>query len=131
MGFGGKTGNSVSALRTQVGVGLASAKPAARPQQPDLRPPPPRPKAKDMADEQAERAEKMAQLQHETSLLTRGPKNNRTKEYKEKKKGGLVLQILLVIIVAGGVAVALDPQLLAQVTAMVDWEALKAKVGLN
>jgi len=131
MGFGAKTGNSVSALRAQVGVGPASAKPPARPQQSDPRPPPPRPKAKDMADEQAARAEKMAQAQHETSLLTRGPKNNRTKEYKEKKKGGLLLQLLLVVIVAAGVAVALDPQLLAQVTAMVDWEALKDRLGLN
>jgi hypothetical protein len=133
MGFGAKSDNSVAALRARVGVGPA-ANPAPRAQQPELRPPPPRPAGKDMSDELAAKAEKIAQLQHETSLLKRGPQNDRSKPHKEKKKGGLLIQLLFVIVVAGGVAVALDPQLASQAMALVDsvdWEALKAKVGLN
>jgi hypothetical protein len=133
MGFGAKPGNnSVAALRERAGFG--PAKPAARVQPPELRPPPPRPSGKDMSDEQAAKAERIAQLQHETSLLKRAPENDRTKAYKGKKKGGILIQLLLVMVVAGGVAVALDPQLMSQAQAMVDsidWEDIKTRVGLN
>jgi hypothetical protein len=133
MGFGAKSDNSVAALRARAGMGPA-AKPAARAPQPELRPPPPRPPGKDLSDELAAKAERTAQLQHETSLLKREPQNDRTKAHKGKKKGGILIQLLLVMVVAGGVAVALDPQLMTQAQAMVDsidWEAIKSKVGLN
>ena len=84
-----------------------------------------------MSDELAAKAERLSQLQHETSLLSRKPANDRTKAHKEKKKGGLLLQLLLVIAVAAGVAVALDPQLMDQAMAMVDWEALKTTIALR
>jgi hypothetical protein len=132
MGFGAKQGNTgVAALRAQVGVGAARAKPSSRAQQPDLRPPPPRPPAKDMSDDLAAKAERLSQLQHETSLLKREPRNDRSKDYQEKKKGGLIIQLLLVILLAAGVTVALDPELSSRLMAMVDWEEVKFRLGLN
>ena len=131
MGFGAKSDNNVAALRARVGVGPASSKPSARPKEPELRAPPPRPAAKDNSDELAAKAEKIAQQQHETPLLKREPKNDRAKEYTEKKKGGMLIQVLLVMIIAGGVAVALDPQLLSQVQTLIHWEEIKYKLGLD
>jgi hypothetical protein len=130
MGFGAKSGNRMQALRAEAGLAPPPAK-AARAAQPELRAPPPRPQGKDISDELAAKAERLSQLQHETSLLSKKPRNDRAKDRKEKKKGGLYFQLLLVIVIAAGVAVALDPQLMDQAMAMVDWEALKATVGLN
>lgn len=85
-----------------------------KPQQ-DLKPPKPRKQSKqETADERAEKAERQAHAQHTTSLLKDG---NSKKPYVRKgerpeKKGGLFFQLILVMIVAVGVAVAIDPSLI-------------------
>jgi hypothetical protein len=56
-------------------------------------------------------------LQHTTSLLKGGKSAKsyvRIGERAEKKSGGLLLQLILVMGVAGGVAYALDPSLVPQ-----------------
>jgi hypothetical protein len=73
--------------------------------------PPRRATKRETDEERALKAEKQAQLQHTTSLLKGG---NSKKPYvrpgeRETRKGGLFGQLLLVMIVAGGVAYALDP----------------------
>jgi hypothetical protein len=82
-------------------------------------PKPPKPrKQKPMRDSEEERAlkaEKVAMAQHTTSLLNGG--KNAGKNYKRPGElaerrggaGGFVLQLILVLGVAGGVAYALDP----------------------
>lgn len=84
--------------------------------------------AKDRRDLQAEKAERLAQIHHTTSLLKSRPKNNRAKEFKEPKKGGLMLQLLLVLAVAGGVAVALDPTVLPREVRTLDWDGMTYQV---
>lgn len=79
----------------------------------------------DRREEQMAKAERLSQLHHSTSLLRSGPKNSRVKAYKEKKKPGLLLQLLLVMLIAAGVAVALDPSLLPQEIRDLDWQSLK------
>lgn len=106
---GGKQQMGVKDLRAQFG-----AKPV-RARQPDLRAPPPRPPQKDRSDELAEKAEKMAQIHHQTSLLSRNPKNDRSKPHKEKKKSGILLQLLIVMMLAGGVAYLMDPSIAANI----------------
>ena len=68
-------------------------------------------------EERMLKAEKAAMAQHTTSLLKGG---NTGKAYlrpaeraqrAEERKGGLVWQLLLVLILVGGVAYALDPTL--------------------
>lgn len=84
--------------------------------------------AKDRRDLQAEKAERLAQVHHTTSLLKSKPQNNRAKEFKEPKKGGLMLQLVLVIVVAGGVAVALDPNILPREVRTLDWDGMTYQV---
>jgi hypothetical protein len=81
------------------------------------KPPKPRkPPKRESEDERAARAEKQAMAQHTTSLLKGG---NSKKPYlrpgerlEKKSSGGLFLQLALVMIVAGGVALALDPSII-------------------
>lgn len=65
-------------------------------------------------EERAIKAEKLALAQHTTSLLKGGNSRKpylRPGERAERKSGGLFAQLLLVAIIAGGVAYALDPTL--------------------
>ncbi len=113
---GNSGGNGVAALRERMRAssGKASSVP----------PPPPKKRAKhetvDARDERAERAERMALAQHQTPLLTKLPKNDRFKPSVKKGGPSLVLQLFLVMVVAGGVAVALDPTLMAQVRSFLE-----------
>lgn len=83
----------------------------------DAPPKPPKPKKapkRETEEERAIKAEKQALAQHTTSLLKGG---NSKKPYlrpgeRPERKGGLFAQVLLVIILAGGVAYALDPSIL-------------------
>ena len=69
-------------------------------------------------DARAARAERVAQAQHTTSLLKGGKsakgyeRPGEKLERSERRKGWLFFQLVLVIVVAGGVAYALDPTLL-------------------
>jgi hypothetical protein len=84
----------------------------------------------DMLDARMEKAERVSQVQHTTSLLKSKPKNNRALEYKEKKKSGLVLQLVLVVAVAGAVTIALDPTILPREVRTLDWDGMKYQVEL-
>lgn len=79
------------------------------------KPPKPRkPVKRDTEEERALKAERQAQAQHTTSLLAggRSSKNyKRPSEKAERKGGGLFFQLLLVMVIAGGVAYALDPSI--------------------
>jgi hypothetical protein len=83
----------------------------------DVRKPPKPRKAvkRESEEERALKAERQAMAQHTTSLLAGG---NSKKPYKrpgereERKSGGLFFQIILVMLFAGGVAVALDPSII-------------------
>jgi hypothetical protein len=128
------SGNSVTALRAQIqakpvrGVKLPSHKIPA---------PPPPPKAKkqkqqaapDKRDEQAERAERLAQQSHSTSLLK--GKKVKTLYKEEKPKGGtwsFMIQLGFVIALFGGGAyIAADPSVLEQIP----WEEIKQKLKLD
>lgn len=80
-------------------------------------PKPPKPRKapkRESEEERAIKAEKAALAQHTTSLLKGGNSKKpylRPGERAERKSGGLFAQLLLVIIIAGGVAYALDPTL--------------------
>ncbi|HEX5006639.1 MAG TPA: hypothetical protein VFV70_05970, partial [Hyphomonadaceae bacterium] len=106
-GFG-KQGTSVTALREQMRAVAQKNNP----------PPPPKKKGKgqeleDIRDKAAEAAERKSLVQHQTSLLSKQPKNSRLKAVEEKKPGiPFVVQITLVLLVVGGAAVALDPTLM-------------------
>lgn len=77
------------------------------------RPPKPGKGVKRETDEdRAIKAEKQAMLQHTTSLLSDGNSKKpyvRPGERAECKSGGLLFQLVLVLVVVGGVAYALDP----------------------
>jgi hypothetical protein len=94
----------------RAGLRAANAKP-----RPEMKPPKPRKQAKqESIDERAEKAERQAHAQHTTSLLKGG---NSRKPYVRKgerpeKKGGLFFQLILVMIIAVGIAVAIDPSLI-------------------
>lgn len=105
--FGG-TGqkNRIADLRAQVNSTSADA----------LKPPKPRKAVKrESEEERALKAERQAMAQHKTSLLAGG---NSKKPYKrpgereERKSGGLFFQLVLVMVVAGGIALALDPSII-------------------
>ncbi len=104
---GGSKQMGVKDLRAQFGT--SGGKPMRVPA--EVKAPPPRPKQKDRSDELAEKAEKMAQIHHQTSLLSRNPKNDRSKPHKEKKKTGILLQLLVVVMLAGGGAYLVDPSI--------------------
>lgn len=108
---GGSKQMGVKDFRAQFGT--PGGKPVRA--QPEMKAPAPRPKQKDRADELAEKAEKMAQLHHQTSLLSRNPKNDRSKPFKEKKKMGILLQLLIVVALAGGGAYVMDPTLASNI----------------
>jgi hypothetical protein len=105
-------------------------------------PPPPPPKKRkaveveDIRDKAAERAERMSMAQHQTSLLTREPKNTRANAREAPKKGmSFIVQLLAVLVVAGGVAFALDPSLMAYLQPYIDQlephiQSLREMVGL-
>lgn len=128
------SGTSVTALRAQM-----QAKPVKGAKLPhhkiEAPPPPPKPKkqkqseAKDKRDEAAEKAERLAQLSHSTSLL----KGKRVKTlYKEDKpKGGTVsfmIQLVFVLAVCGvGAYIAADPSVLDQIP----WDEIKYKLKLD
>lgn len=71
-------------------------------------------------EERMLKAEKAAMAQHTTSLLKGGNSNKpylrpaERAQRAEERKGGLVWQLVLVVIVVGGVAYALDPTLVPQ-----------------
>lgn len=83
------------------------------------KPPKPRKAPKrESEDERAAKAEKLAHVQHTTSLL-KGGKSARNYERPGEKaermgrrQGGLFFQLVLVIVAAGGIAYALDPTIL-------------------
>lgn len=83
----------------------------------DAPPEPPKPRKaikRESEEERALKAEKQALAQHTTSLLAGGKsaKNyKRPAERAERKSGGLIWQLLLVMIVVGGGAYLLDPTL--------------------
>ena len=63
-------------------------------------------------EDRAIKAEKQALAQHTTSLLAGGNSRKpyvRPGERAERKSGGLFFQLLLVLVVVGGAAYALDP----------------------
>ncbi|MEQ1782342.1 MAG: hypothetical protein ABMA14_13340 [Hyphomonadaceae bacterium] len=63
-------------------------------------------------EDRAVKAEKQALAQHTTSLLAGGKSSKhyvRPGERAERKSGGLFFQLLLVVILVGGAAYALDP----------------------
>lgn len=78
------------------------------------KPPKPRkPVQRETEEERALKAERLALAQHKTSLLSGG---NAKKPYtrpgeRAERKGGLFLQLVLVIAVAAGVALVLDPSI--------------------
>jgi hypothetical protein len=80
---------------------------------------------KDKREEQMAKAERLAQIQHTTSLLKTKPKNDRFKPYKEKKKSGLLLQLVLVMLVSAGVTIALEPSILPAEIRNLDWQGMK------
>jgi hypothetical protein len=99
----------------------ASLKAMSAPPPPlEKRPPKPRKVSKNESEEERwAKAEQLAMLQHTTSLLDHGKKKSkkpyvRVGERPEKKKGGLIFQLLLVMIVVFGVAWYLDPTLVPQ-----------------
>jgi hypothetical protein len=129
-GFG-KHGTSVTALRAQMREAAQKSSP----------PPPPKKKSKaaqleDIRDIAAEKAERMSMKQHQTSLLTKAPKNSRVKVLEERKPGTpLVFQVVLVLLLVGGGAVVLDPSLMAYVQPYIDQlepqiQSLREQVGL-
>ncbi len=93
---------------------------------------PPKPRKAKKVEQDEERwakAERQAQLQHTTSLLDGGKKSKkpyvRVGQRAEKKSGGLFFQLLLVMIIAGGVAYALDPTIVPKEWNDKAWEAIK------
>jgi hypothetical protein len=84
---------------------------------------PPRPKKKqaktETVDDRAEKAERMAQIQHTTSLLT-GKSSNKPyvrKGERPERKGtmlGLLFQLVIVMAAAVGIAYAIDPTVIPQ-----------------
>lgn len=97
----------------------------------EKRPPKPR-KAKKIENEEERwaKAERQAQLQHTTSLLDDGKKSKkpyvRVGQRAEKKQGGLFFQLLVVMIIAGGVAYALDPTIVPKEWNDKAWEVVKS-----
>lgn len=105
--FGG-TGQKtrIADLRAQMKSGHADL---------DKPPKPRKPVTRESEEERALKAERLAMAQHKTSLLTGG---NSKKAYKrlgdreDRKSGGMFFQLVLVMVVAGGVALALDPSVI-------------------
>jgi hypothetical protein len=136
-GFGKQGGSSVAAMRAQLQAGSGKFV------RDNGNPPPPPPKKRkhvepeDPRDRLAEKAERTSQAQHQTSLLTSEPRNSRMQTMAAPKKKGIpfILQLLAVLVVAGGVAFALDPGLMAQVQPYLDMvepqiQSLRDMVGL-
>jgi hypothetical protein len=126
-----KQGTSVAELRAQMRE--ASARSAS--------PPPPPKKSKgaqleDLRDKAAEAAERKSMAQHQTSLLSKQPKNSRLKAVEGKKRGvPFIFQILLVLVVVGGGALVFDPSLMAYVQPYLDQlephiQSLREQAGL-
>lgn len=104
---------------TRVADLRASVKAMSAPPPLEKRPPRPRKQAPSESEEDRwAKAEHQAMLQHTTSLLDKGGKPKkayvRPGERPERKKGGLFFQLILVLVIAGGVAYALDPTLIPQ-----------------
>lgn len=103
-GAGQKT--RIADLRAQVNSASADVR----------KPPKPRKAVKrESEEERALRAERQAMAQHKTSLLAGGNSKKpyqRPGEREERKSGGLFFQLILVMVVAGGVALALDPSII-------------------
>src|SRR5262245_646434 len=119
---GVRSGTAVADLRRQVrqiptkGAKQTKIKPPKPPKMPKPSAPPthkgksePMVAAVDKREEMAEKAERIAQMNHSNSLL----KNHKQRVYKEAKpKGGavsFVLQLMAVVAVAAGVAYFSDP----------------------
>jgi hypothetical protein len=107
--------------RSQVADLRASLKAmGAPPPSLEKRPPKPRKQVKVESDEERwAKAEQHAMLQHTTSLLDNDNQKSkkpyvRVGERVQPKKGGLVFQLLLVVIIVFGVAWYLDPSLVPQ-----------------
>jgi len=81
----------------------------------DKPPKPRKPVKRESEEERALKDERLAMAQHKTSLLAGG---NSKKGYKrlgdreDRKSGGVFFQLVLVMVVAGGVALALDPSVI-------------------
>ena len=90
-----------------------------------------KPKAEQQIDRHEElmaKAEKLSQIHHTTSLLKTKPKNDRLQPVAEKKKSNLFLQLVLVMLVAGGVAIALDPGILPEEVRSLDWQGMQYRL---
>ena len=117
--------NSPKALKEAKAAAKAAAKASAPP-------PPPKQSKKvqpvvDKRDEAAEKAERFAQMQHQTSLL-----KGRVKSlYREDKpKGGavsLIMQVVFVFALCGGGAWVYETRAWEQV----DWDSLKYQLKLD
>ena len=127
-GFG-KQGTSVTALRAQMRAAAANSSP----------PPPPKKhkseQLEDIHDKAAEAAERKSLAQHQTSLLSKAPRNLRLKPEEKKRGIPLVFQILFVLLLVGGGALFLDPSLMAYVQPYIDQlephiQSLREQVGL-
>ena len=78
------------------------------------KPPKPRKSVQRESDEErAVKIERQALAQHTTSLLAGGKSKKPYKRpgEREERKGGLFVQLVLVMVVAGGVALVLDPSI--------------------
>jgi hypothetical protein len=125
-----KQGTSVAELRAQMRATAQKSNPPSPPKKHKAQ------QLEDIRDQAADKAERMSLAQHQTSLLSKQPKNSRTGAVKEKKPGvPFIFQILLVLLVVGGGALALDPSLMVYVQPYIDQiepqiQSLRAQVGL-
>jgi hypothetical protein len=80
----------------------------------------------DRREELMAKAERLSQIHHTTSLLKVKPRRERHALHEEKrKKPGLFLQLALVVILAVGATIAIDPNLLPQEVRDLDWQGMK------
>ncbi len=104
---------------TQISDLRANLKAMSAPPPIEKRPPKPRKqKPVESEDERWAKQEQQAMLQHTTSLLDKDKKSKkpyvRVGERPRRRRAALMFQLLLVLIIAGGVAYALDPTLIPQ-----------------
>ena len=64
-------------------------------------------------------------------MLSKTPKNSRRQAVEKKKGAPFLLQLLIVMMVAGGVAVSLDPTLLAQAKSYLEPHIFTVREMLN
>ncbi len=114
-GYGRRAGPSSQTTRiTDLRASVITSKRDSLREAPAL-PKPPKPYKgvrRESDEDRAIKAEKQALAQHTTSLLAGGNSRKpyvRPGERAERKSGGLLFQLLLVLVIVGGAAYALDP----------------------